>query len=48
MDLPHVDILLQKGKLGRLVTRNVIEHYLDPEFEQKRQAKMKSWLESIE
>ncbi|MCK4493056.1 MAG: AAA family ATPase [Methylococcales bacterium] len=48
MELPHVDILLQKGKLGGLVTRNVIEHYLDPEFEQKRQAKMTNWLESIE
>jgi len=47
-ELPYVDILLQKGKLGGLVTRNVIEHYLDPEFEEKRQAKMQSWLESIE
>ncbi len=47
-DLPHVYTLLQKGKLGGLVTRNVIENYLDPNFEQKRQAKMQKWLESIE
>ncbi len=48
LDLPHIYTLLEKGKLGELVTRNAIEHYLDPEFEEKRQAKMQSWLESIE
>ena len=47
IELPHVDILLQKGRLGGLVTRNVIEDYLDPKFEEKRQAKMQRWLESI-
>lgn len=47
-ELPNVDVLLQKGKLGGLVTRNVIERYLDPEFEQQKQAKMRNWLESIE
>jgi predicted ATPase len=47
-ELPNIDILLQKGKLGGLVTRNVIEHYLDPEFE-KEQAKIaKEWLESCQ
>jgi len=46
-ELPNVDVLIQKGKLGSLVTRNVIEKYLDPDFEQKRQAKMKNWLESV-
>ena len=48
LNLPHVYTLLQKGGLGGLVTRNVIEHYLDPKFEKKRQEKMQSWLESIE
>ena len=48
LDLPHIYTLLEKGKLGGLVTRNAIEHYLDPKFEEKRQAKMQSWLESIE
>lgn len=47
-EIPNVDVLIQKGKLGGLVTRNVIERYLDPDFEEKRQAKMKSWLESVE
>ncbi|MDQ7091859.1 MAG: AAA family ATPase [Methylococcales bacterium] len=47
-ELPHVEVLLQKGNLGGLVTRNVIEQYLDPKFEEKRQEKMQSWLESIE
>jgi predicted ATPase len=47
-ELPNIDVLLQKGKLGGLVTRNVIEHYLDPEFE-KEQAKIaKEWLESCQ
>jgi predicted ATPase len=47
-ELPNIDVLLQKGKLGGLVTRNAIEHYLDPEFE-KQQAKIaKEWLESCQ
>ncbi|MFZ2725458.1 MAG: AAA family ATPase, partial [Methylococcaceae bacterium] len=42
-EIPNVDVLMQKGKLGGLVTRNVIERYLDPDFEKIRKAKIKSW-----
>lgn len=46
-ELPRVDVLLQKGKLGGLVTRNVIERYLDPNFEQEQQRIATAWLESL-
>lgn len=45
-ELPQVDVLLQKGKLGGLVTRNIIERYLDPEFEKEQQKIALDWLES--
>jgi AAA15 family ATPase/GTPase len=44
-ELPRVGVLLQKGKLGGLVTRNVIERYLDPDSAQERK---KIALESLE
>jgi len=44
-ELPRVGVLLQKGKLGGLVTRNVIERYLDPDSAQERK---KLALESLE
>jgi AAA15 family ATPase/GTPase len=47
-ELPNVDVLLQKGKLGGLVTRNVIEHYLDPEFEKQQNKIAAEWLESCQ
>jgi predicted ATPase len=46
-ELPRVDVLLQKGKLGGLVTRNVIERYLDPDFEKEQQRIATEWLESL-
>jgi predicted ATPase len=36
LELPYVDVLLQKDNPGGLVTRNVIEQYLEPEFHEKR------------
>ena len=47
-ELPRVGVLLQKGKLGNLVTRNVIERYLEPDFEERRKTKIKSWMEIVE
>jgi len=47
-ELPQVDVLLQKGKLGGLVTQNIIERYLDPEFEKEQQKIALEWLESME
>lgn len=43
-ELPQVDVLLQKDKLGGLVVRNLIERYLDPEFGQEQQAIASAWL----
>ena len=45
-EIPNVDVLMQKGKLGGLVTRNVIERYLDPDFEKEQEAIALKWLES--
>jgi predicted ATPase len=47
-EIPNVDVLMQKGKLGGLVTRNVIERYLDPDFEKEQEAIALKWLESCE
>ncbi len=47
-ELPDVDILMQKGKLGGLMTRNVIEHYLDPGFAQEQQKIASAWLASCQ
>lgn len=47
-ELPDVDVLLQKGKLGGLVVRNVIEQYLDPGFAQAQQDITSAWLASCQ
>lgn len=47
-ELPDVDVLLQKGKLGGLVVRNVIEQYLDPGFAQAQQDIASAWLASCQ
>ncbi len=47
-ELPQADVLWQKGKLGGLVTRNVIEQYLDPDFEKEQQRIALEWLESMD
>jgi len=44
-DIPDSDILLQKGSLGDLVTRNVLESYLMPNFEEEQKQKAQEWLD---
>ena len=44
-DIPDADILLQKGSLGDLVTRNVLESYLMPNFTEEQQRKAQAWLD---
>jgi predicted ATPase len=44
-DIPYSDVLLQKGALGDLVTRNVLESYLMPNFEEEQQRKAQEWLD---
>ena len=47
MDLPRSDELLERGQLGDLVSRRVLEQYLAPEFEEQRQQKMLAWVEAL-
>jgi predicted ATPase len=44
-DLPDSDVLLQKGSLGDLVTRNVLETYLMPNFAEEQKQKAQAWLD---
>jgi predicted ATPase len=46
-DLPRADVLLERGQLGDLVTRRVLEQYLDPDFEAKQDDAMRRWIESL-
>ena len=46
-ELPRYDEFLERGRLGDLVTRRVVEQYLAPEFEKERQKKVLDWLESL-
>ena len=46
-ELPRYDEFLERGRLGDLVTRRVIDQYLAPGFEEQRQKKVLDWLESL-
>ncbi|NJL58535.1 MAG: ATP-binding protein [Desulfobacteraceae bacterium] len=46
-DIPRWDELLEKGQLGNLVTRRVVERYLAPNFEENRQKRASELLESL-
>jgi predicted ATPase len=46
-ELPRVYELMERGKLGSLVVKNIIEQYLDPQFEQEQQRIIDEWLESL-
>lgn len=45
--LPRSDELLERGQLGDLVSRRVIEQYLAPEFEEQQRQKMLKWVEAL-
>ena len=45
--LPRSDELLERGPLGDLVSRRVIEQYLAPEFEERHRQKMREWVETL-
>lgn len=47
LDLPRANVLLERGHLGDLVTRRVIEQHLMPGFEEKQQKEARAWLESL-
>lgn len=45
--LPRSDELLERGQLGDLVSRRVIEQYLAPEFEEQQRKKVLDWAEAL-
>ncbi len=46
-DLPRYDELLERGNLGDLVTRRVVEQHLVPKFEEEHKEKSLEWLRSL-
>ena len=46
-ELPRYDEFLERGRLGDLVTRRVIDQYLAPEFEEQQKKKVLAWLEGL-
>jgi predicted ATPase len=47
LELPRADVLLERGHLGDLVTRRVLEQHLMPGFEEEQKAKAQEWLDSL-
>ena len=45
--LPRSDELLERGPLGDLVSRRIIEQYLAPEFEEQHRQKVLDWVEAL-
>ena len=45
--LPRSDELLERGQLGDLVSRRVVEQYLAPEFEEGQRKKVLEWVEAL-
>lgn len=46
-EVTRYDELLEKGRLGDLVTRRVVDQHLDPDFEKKRSEDMERWLAGL-
>ncbi|PZN74101.1 MAG: hypothetical protein DM484_21745 [Candidatus Methylumidiphilus alinenensis] len=46
-DLPRAEVLLERGSLGDLVTRRVLEQHLTPNFDEDQKRKAQAWLESL-
>ncbi len=44
-DFPDIDILKMQGNLGNLVTRDMIEKRMSPDFEKKRAKILNEWVE---
>ncbi|WP_419938633.1 AAA family ATPase [Candidatus Palauibacter sp.] len=48
VNLPRHDELLERGTLGGLVTRRIIDQYLGDDLDQVRARQMRRWLEDLE
>ncbi|NVM22042.1 MAG: ATP-binding protein [Desulfobacterales bacterium] len=46
-DLPRYDEFLERGPLGDLVTRRVVEQYLAPRFEENQKQKALAWIQKL-
>ncbi len=46
-DLPRYDELIERGRLGDMVSRQVIDQYLKPKFEEEHKEKSLKWLRSL-
>lgn len=46
-ELTRYDELLERGRLGDLVARRVIEQHLVPDFEERQRKKVVEWLEDV-
>jgi predicted ATPase len=47
LELPRADEMLERGRLGDLVTRRIVEAYLAPESDAERNAQVENWLKSL-
>lgn len=47
LELPRADVLLERGHLGDLVTRRILEQHLLPGFEDAQRQKAQEWLDSL-
>jgi predicted ATPase len=47
LDLPRADVLLERGHLGDLVTKRIIDQHLAPGFEQTQKKKTAEWLKAL-
>ena len=46
-EIARHDELLDKGRLGDLVSRRIVDQHLDPDFERKRSEEMRRWLAGL-
>ena len=47
LDLSRIDVLLEHGQLGDLVTKDIFERVLNPNLEEAQRSASKAWLESL-
>jgi len=47
MSIPQSDLLLERGHLGDLVTRKIVERHLMPNFKEEQQRVAQEWLQSL-
>ena len=47
VELPRYEELLERGTLGDLVSRRILEHHLAPGFEEQQQKKVAEWIEGL-